>query len=514
MSQWYVLLDPLKIHSYVFATNKLSIIIGSSLELARWQENCNTWSKKARGRCLTTGGGNVLAEFPGKTEAETFKNQALQGRPPGLEIAWALEQDAGKQDGEVWAALQLKISCYKAGDREPADYPTTAPPTKTDCRYCGLRQADGGGAIDGRKICKECRKLHDSGAGLHKTHAGGTPVERLYQAVEQADFTGCFPNELEELVGRKDKDKALAEGKGEADFLAVVVIDLNDLGRRMEQTVNSGGFSALENFSSCLAQKLDEVCKKLVLQLANCDQGWNLYESGTDKGKRFVRFRPLLLAGDDIVVALPAPLWPDFVEQALTLLKNAGFPACAGVVVAKHNFPINRLAEMAEELVAHAKKLVRFKKEGSLESRECALDWVVHQESAFTSPLEARRRDFLKELSSHYELATQRPYTLEEFKQLRWRMDHLKNISNRKLFSLYRGLRQGTQTTRDTLVYTFFRDESEDLGRYAPLWQLVEEIPGEFPLWEKHTFTKGGAAAILHDTWVPDLLELKFTIED
>lgn len=511
MSHYYVLLDPLKIQAYVFATNKLSIIIGASLELARWQDNCRFWSRAKSGHCLSAGGGNVLAVFGEKGQAEDFKDRAIEGAPPALEVAWAIEAEQ-KDDLKTWQQLQLAISRYKAGDRDPGDYPSLSPPRQTTCNYCGLRQATGKLTPEGRRICFPCRKLFDSGQRLHRNHSGTTPIEKLYQLVEP-DCPGCFPQELEELTARQDKNQALRAGRSEADFLAVVVIDLNDLGRKVEQQVINKGFEALEKFSADLIETINQVCGTLVVKVASCKEGWAEYASGPDAGKKFVRFRPLLVGGDDIVVALPAPLWPEFVEQALEQLKNAGFSACAGVVVAKHNFPVNRLAEMAEELVAQAKKLVRFKESPSGDFSGCALDWAVHQESSFSSPMAVRRRNFLKEVSSnHYELATQRPYSLEDFRQLRRRLANL-TASNRKLFSLYKSLRQGTQATLDTLKYTFFRDESEKLSKYPYIWKLLEDIPGDWPLWEKMSFSRGRYTANLYHTWVADLLELKFILD-
>lgn len=507
-ADWYVLLDPLQIQSYVFATNKLSIIVGSSLALARWQEQCKEMigPPTSESEWFTAGGGNVLARFDSHDKAEKFIADALRAAPPGLEVAWSLIAGKGN-DVQTYAALQEDIARYKAGDREADDYrPAPVVPSQViGCRHCGEHPKDNKGQVDGKDICAACRNLYEEGVSLHSSHSGSTPMELLYRRASQAGYPGLFPKELEDLATPGGGQNQSEQDTEDKELLAVVVMDVNNLGRKVEREVSNGGFAGLRIFSENLEKTLDKIFQDLTLMVAKLPEGWGEKAS---LGGNFVRLRPLFLGGDDMVLALPAAIWPKFVAQALKDLEAAGFPACAGVVVAKHNFPVNRLVQMAEELVASAKRLVRFKGE-----EVSALDWHVHQEAAFTSPLAARRRHFLRRVSptqQEYELATRRPYLLDDFNNI---IEQTKNFkwANRKLFALYKALRGGCQATREALVYTFLRDENKELDKYSFLWDLVEQGAGTYPLWNDDSID---TSASLRHTQVTDILELKFLRPD
>lgn len=506
MTKIYVLLDAMGIQHYVFETNKLTIIIGSSLSLSEWQETCVHLCKKCNGDMISSAGGNVLARFSEKDQAEEFRKMAIGSAPPGMEVAWSETQEQNKLT-ETWKLLQTEIGRYKAGDKNPEDYPAfPIPPLEPPgCLYCGTRPADNQDEVGGRKICSICRKRYKKGSELQQDYSGNTPIEKLYQRAFELGFTGLFPGELEDLVTKVTNDK------GEKDLLAVVVIDLNDMGNRVKQVVDKYGFDGdvgLHGFSKKLEQKLVDISQTVLSEMANWEDGKN----EKDKKNSFLRLRPLLLGGDDIVMAMPAPLWPAYVSSIFEKLKEAGFEACAGVIVAKHTYPINRLIGMAEELVSNSKGLVRYRKNQNHDCDGFAIDWHMHQESAFNSPLAIRRRNFIPyNKNDIIEVATRKPYGFEEFDILLKKAASLKgsHYSNRKLFTLYAGLRSGTKATRDTLVYIFLRNEDPDFIQYDKIWDFVKGTEGEHPLWSKKDFQKGGYNVTLYNTDFSDVLELK-----
>lgn len=500
MDKTYLLLDAMGIQRYVFETNTLRIIIGSSLALSQWQDTCKSLCAPSGGKLISSAGGNVLVQFEDIESTINFKDLAIKNAPPEIEIAWArVNVDPVQDAGETWRILQREIACYKAGDRGPADYPPATGRLKTPgCLHCGIRPSDGQEKLEERVSCAVCRTHWEKGRELKSNHAGNTPIEKLYAKAKSLGFNLPFPDNLEELV-KNGKNK---------DLMAVVIIDLNDLGNRVREMISKEGFEEFEKFSAQLESDLTGIFIDFLqeIQTSPC---W------ISANRSFLRLRPLLLGGDDIALAMPAPLWPDFVAEILNKLKSLGHPACAGVAVAKHTFPINRLTIMAEELVANAKGLVRFKKSQEPDFDGCAVDWHVHQESAFGSPNEARKRSYVTkyEENNYYEIASRRPYTLSEFHELYHQASLLEEYSNRKLYTLYQALRTGRKATRDTLVYTFLRNENRTFTKYGLIWEWLERSDGEWPLWEKKSFEREESKPDLHNTQFADLLELKFLLQ-
>lgn len=492
MSAKYVLLDAMGIQSYIFRTNTLRIILGSSLALARWQEDCRGICYDCGGTLITYAGGNVLARFDAPEKAVKFKDESRQKAPPGMEIAWAMVDGSGKreEDPKRWGDLQIEIAGYKAGNRDTEDYllPSAkgclSPATLdlSGCKHCGIKPKGGAKKVDGRPVCSDCLKLYELSAELQSEHLGKTVIEKICCPPPGHP---AFTTDLKTLV---------TDAQDKQELLAVVVFDLNDMGIKIRKVVKSDGFEKLREFSSTLQTDFCGVFQETIEEIAS--------------PKGLIRLRPLMVAGDDAVFAMPASIWLPFVRNVLPKLSKKGLSACAGVAIAKHTYPINRLAQMAEELVGNAKNKYRREKKKT----DAVIDWHVHQEASFTSPLEIRKRTYIpvKDEDSRYEIATRRPYTWEELDDLILRAEELKDFSSRKLFSLYRALRNGTKATRNTLVYTFLRDEKENLERYKPLWDWIKDTLGDEPLWEKTTFESGSNKPEIYDTKIADLIELSW----
>ena len=489
MSSYYVLLDVMGIQRHVFETNNLRVIVGASLSLSLWQKACAVeWPQNV----ISSAGGNVLARFNDESEAEAFRIEAIgEMAPPGLEIAWA-QVNAGKDDFSTWNALQLEISGYKCGDRA-ISYPYMSSAGKSGCQHCGIRPSDGLSLVKEKRICSVCRSCYNASKNLKEIQQGDNiAIEKLYQAATKVGFTDAFPDELVDLV-RQNDDKN--------DMLAIVVIDLNNLGNKVKEEVEKEGFEGLTKFSEDIESAISEVWSELIIEVAK--------KQKTAVGGRFFKMRPLLMGGDDMVVALPSRLWPQVVQFILKELSERGFHACAGIAVAKHNFPINRLVQMAEELVTSAKGFARYRCTNEI-PEVSAIDWHNHQEAAFTSPLSVRRNRYIREIGQTIECATMRPYTLSAFETLVQASSELeKGLARRKLHLLYRSLREGVQSTRDTLVHVFLRDETKGLEKYPGIWSLVEDVSGTFPLWQDAPdLTVDNKPMEIHDTHVADMLEL------
>ncbi|MCK4445613.1 MAG: hypothetical protein KAW56_00865, partial [Candidatus Marinimicrobia bacterium] len=399
----YIMLDAIGIQRYIFETNTLRIITGSSLWLAQWQKECKGLCRSHGGEIITSAGGNVLAKFTQEEKALKFKESAIKARPAGLEIAWAKVESDNDNAEDIWSKLQVEIAKFKAGEREKNDY--IQPQKFIDrigCQFCGVRPSDGKGEIEKKDICEVCCKKYEKGKSLTESTSAKTLIESLNKKA------GSFPQELDKMV-------EIPESK-ETELLAVVVIDLNEMGTWIENIVKDKGFKELHTFSEGLESGIAGICNGLIDDMMGKGDNWKNLNVKNEHG---LRIRPLFLGGDDLVFAMPVSLWQKFVsfifdglkDIVSDGLKDKKLEACAGIMIAKHNFPINQLVEMAEDLCANAKGLVKYKKQSNKDIGGFALDWHIHQESVFESPVAIRKRSFLKEIGNYkYAIATDKPY--------------------------------------------------------------------------------------------------------
>jgi len=537
MGKTYVLLDAMGIQNYIFQTGRLKVILGASLALAEWQQRCRDHAGQ-HGEIVTSAGGNVLAVYSGPDEdkaavtAAQFRKECIRDAPPGMEIAWAETQaKAGEHDCNVWQRLQVELARYKAGDRPADDYPEKSQPGMPGCDFCGTRPRSAGGALKDsgtlRNACAVCRKLFLGASAFNKGKTGDTCLEKLLAVPAKlvADEKAGYPGSLERLV---------SYGGETEDLMAVVVVDLNDMGNRIKNLVEQNSFHALKDFSEKLEMEVSETIEAAIRSLWEDEKtrplfsGQETEEAGTAsdasaKKWPILRIAPLVAAGDDMIFALPARLWPFFVSALLSGLQQKKYPACAGIAVAKHSFPVNRLVLMAEELAANAKGYVRYLSNGgqsdapagknNVPSSGVALDWHVHQETAFSSALEARRRYSLVRLhSDRTALGTGRPYLLEDFQALLEEADlwrNAKGLTGRKLFALREAIAKGPEQTRETLVHVFLRNENDKLDKYVLLWNRLQGNENDdFPLWRKVRPDLISSSETIFRTSVADLLEL------
>jgi hypothetical protein len=123
---------------------------------------------------------------------------------------------------------------------------------------------------------------------------------------------------------------------------------------------------------------------------------------------------PLMLGGDDLLlvcrarVALPLIVKLCAVLDAIQRDKtDFKLTLGVGVVFAKHNVPIYRLHEVAEQLAGSAKR--RFRGLRDEEVKRSVVDWAVYSTSWVDDPAEIRRRDWLRGGLNNQRILSQRP---------------------------------------------------------------------------------------------------------
>ncbi len=128
----------------------------------------------------------------------------------------------------------------------------------------------------------------------------------------------------------------------------------------------------------------------------------------------FAPLVPLMLGGDDLLLVCRAEIALSFVVALCAKLdelqtNNDGFKLTlgVGVVFAKHNIPIHRLHEVAEQLASSAKR--RFRGLKGSDAKRSVVDWAVFTTAWVDDPTEVRRRDWLRGNGTDLRVLSQRP---------------------------------------------------------------------------------------------------------
>lgn len=497
----YILLDVMGIQRTIFETNRLKIIRGASMQLARWQRDCETWASQKGAVYISSAGGNVLAGFD-NGKADEFRAQACQEAAKiGFEVAWG-EADRDGTDWTTWQALQTQVAQFKAGTRPGTDY-AHLPALGGDadlremCVFCGVRlsSASCSSGTKEQRVCSICKAREEETSNAQKPSYVCTPLSQMLATCD-------FPEDTESLVG--------VGSEADPEMMAVVVFDLNNMGAKVKNLVkeNNDNFKFLKCFSSALEKRVIAIYREAINTTKQDSNGRAVYAC-----------QPLMLAGDDAAFAVPQSLWVKFVQTVFQetekeKVEGIKINVSAGVIVAAHNYPFSRLFDMAEDLCASAKSRIRSETNGGQ-----AVDWHVFEETCFTSAYEARRRGFVRDEEtsfSHY-VCTRRPYKSDDFNVLvRHAQTWWKDLAERKRHTIYRALRQGPEETRNVLAHVFLRDENEKLEKYGGVWTAVEawkktSDDGDPVLWRKGTPPKDQGYRTdwtVYDTEVADSLEL------
>lgn len=310
---------------------------------------------------LARDGGHLHAVFPKEEGARAFIQRArglVANRLPGLLLGARLarlekgpkgwqksgDEDAQPAPGESIADLPVFQVCNRSG-QGPASEPDTrgrgdGPPSWIAESVAARREAVG--------------RFHDSVLGRMRPFLVGDDRP--------------FPMEFQEVAGQ--------------GYLAVIHSDGNNIGRRSMAARGEGDFFHCEARGESFFHAMRRVVRKAFVQAAEVFR----HEDGA------VRFRPLMLGGDDLLLVCDARWAMKFVKAYAAALRDAGdlpdkkgpLHAAAGVAIVKEKFPFHRAHALAEQLAASAKKLGR---------EDWAVDWLTFSEAWHDDIADARRRD-------------------------------------------------------------------------------------------------------------------------
>lgn len=176
-----------------------------------------------------------------------------------------------------------------------------------------------------------------------------------------------WPVRLDDLGGSKD----------ESNFIAVVHIDGNSMGKKVEEirkkykksTDNWEEYRAemnefSKNVESAFKDSFNEMCKTVV---NNYDKLNNKINSG-----KYIPVRRIILEGDDVCFVCDGRIGLECAAVMLEKLNEKKFYSAAGVCIVHAKFPFYRAYQTAEGLCSNAKKLI-----AETGSDVSAIDWHI-----------------------------------------------------------------------------------------------------------------------------------------
>ena len=257
--------------------------------------------------------------------------------------------------------------------------------------------------------------------------------------------------------------KLTADGEqlaGEDNFLAIVHIDGNAMGARVQRIYEKAGNdwekcrSLLDQFSREIdehfSNAFDEMRDELVQKLPSL--GWNA-------AKDSFPLRRIINAGDDVCFVCAGKLGLSCAASFLRHLSgkinhadDKGYSACAGVCMVHKKYPFRAAYDMSEQLCSNAKRFgTKYDPNGGIS----CMDWHI-EFGQLKDSLREIRSDYLTEDGGRLEL---RPYSvvggqIPQHRQfaffcsvIRELGEQAKNLPRSKVKSLREALKQGELET-------------------------------------------------------------------
>lgn len=375
--------------AYIFASNKLKDNAANSAIIA-WIMNPEYFKEKIKDESIFSldnnvvysGGGHTVLEFDSLAQAKTFTKI----------ITFIIHQE--------YSGIEVFAKTIPYEERNPEGKPMTP-------------------GDNLRKLTRELEKkkairraaFHQGSFGIEKIDAatltpvpaGGMPVPRMPKHEKNFDdkiLSGHYEpaRQFEDLGGDKDN----------SNFIAVVHIDGNSMGRRMEELYEKCKDKKWLEFKKIVkdcSEKIDDHFKEAYKEMADCVK--RNIESGKldglklkkaeDTENTFFPVRRIITAGDDICFVTEGRIGLECAVEFLKALAQKenpdgkGYAACAGVAIVHQKYPFFRAYELAELLCKNAKKLGP-SLNADLGNMVSAIDWHIEYGEIGSSIEEIRRK--------------------------------------------------------------------------------------------------------------------------
>ncbi len=369
-------LDVHGIQSYLFATSKLKEVIGASRIVDDFTgsqaDDAPAQALKALGLQpvqsgmptgdrwylpVRLGGGVARILLPSADLARKFIRAMSE---------WVLENATGLEFDADWVEF----------DRVDGDY-STANTALIERINEKRQQSARGNSFNGFPICAPCRLTGDPAEGYDGPNErlcaasldkrayqarrddrwASVKDEPIFKAFDVDDVRRPFVFDLESMQGNEASDA----------YMAIIALDLNSLGEASKSAVGAkAGVEALhatrefvERVTGATANGFSEALNAL----ANNPQSRHEFQAidGVVKRCGKLPLRPLVFGGDDLTFVMHGALAPRFACGLASSLARKGFHSGVGIAFVKVKSPLSRAIDLAEALLARAKRAGRDK---------------------------------------------------------------------------------------------------------------------------------------------------------
>lgn len=340
-----VLIDLRAIQDYIFSSNKLRDNLGASYLVSHIFDD---FKDEEKGFC---GGGNLYLHCDSETQAkEIVKNlsRAIFETAPGLSFNAVIEET---REEENFSSRMERLHQKLQEEKQTHQQITTL-------RSYGVNAQCSSGPLSAQYV--------DYSEGWKKYISEVVKAKRLASDKAKDKINKEYQNIMGKEFVLSEEFNKLGQKEGEDSHLAVVYIDGNDIGKLYK---GQKSLAEYQNLSRKMNNAMSDALKATIKILAdNIRKGkWKYYEQeiNSENAESLpIPLRPIYIGGDDITFVcegkLGIVLACTYIDQIKTILNEKDITFCAGIAIAKTNFPFFQTYKAAEALCSSAKNK-RFK---------------------------------------------------------------------------------------------------------------------------------------------------------
>lgn len=303
------------------------------------------------------------------------------------------------------------------------------------------------------------------------------------------------------------KFEDLGGKKNESNFIAVVHIDGNLMGRRvarLEQDRKTGSWADYKELKARFSKQIEldfQSAYEEMIHVVEANMASLRDEFGCQDTERpYFPVRNIILAGDDVCFVTEGRIGVEcariFLENIwgkVNSVDNKNYSACAGVAIVHQKYPFYKAYQLAEELCSNAKRMIAELAKNEPGDKKgvadlCAIDWHIEYGEMANGLMEIRNQ-YINQDGCHLEA---RPYLvcgdkhlmdLEKVRRYEYFRNYMISMQKKEIIarSKLKGLRNVLkQTTNAAEVY----QETNLMGNI--FWKACDD----YHLREKSIFYK------------------------
>lgn len=418
MGRYLTMLEVSQKQAYIFESNKLKDNIVNSAVIA-WIMSPEYFEKilddetvfNKKDNLVYSGGGHIVLEFPDREKAEEFVKKItfqIKMDYPGIEVFAVVRKydtEGGKGPGENLKELTGQLEVKKSR------------------RLSAFHQGSFGIEEIDRNTLKPIMKVKGT------TGRNEMPEQEERIDIELAPQGYKRVEKFSELGGTRD----------ESNFIAVVHIDGNAMGKRVEKLYEKNKTLSwdeykrkLQAFSRAIDKDFKDTYKEMTEEVRIRLEKGELDDLCL-KEKHFP-IRRIITAGDDICFVTEGRIG---IECAVAFIKALNkkvnsedkekYAACGGVAIVHQKYPFYKAYELSELLCSNAKKFGASLSADGTGSDISAIDWHI-EFGEIKDSLEEIRKAYITLDQKRMEL---RPYMISAAPEI-WKKEPVRRYDNFK----------------------------------------------------------------------------------